>query len=89
MTSKLDDVCESMLRALEGRPMEYAELQRETNIGSYTTVKRHIKHLTEADLVIDKQKRKGQRKFHYVELTGKGKEYIDAHQVRSKSKGES
>lgn len=86
MSSKCDDVCESILNALCDRPMEYAELQRATNIGSYTTIKRHIKHILEKDFVEDQLKPKGQRNFHYVKLTEKGKEYIKSHQLASKIK---
>ncbi len=76
MTIKIDETCNSILKALIDGPQDFAGLQRKCQIGSYLTVKTHVNHLMNVRLVEDNPEKKGTREFHSVKLTDKGRRYI-------------
>jgi DNA-binding HxlR family transcriptional regulator len=76
MSSEIDDICKSLLKAAADSPKTYAELQRAVGAGSIRTVEEHVKHLVEKGLVADKKVRHGLRFIHQVSLTEKGVEVV-------------
>lgn len=73
MTSARDDICKKFINILRKEPKSYAGLQREARLGSFRTVKNHVKHLVEDGLAKDKRKRQGANYIREVSLTNKGR----------------
>jgi predicted transcriptional regulator len=82
---KPDDVCRDIIIALRSGGKDYAEIMRHADIGSYETVKDHIKHLENEELVRDKKEKKGRKTYHDVSLTKKGTDLVT--QLRGQERG--
>lgn len=75
MNSKLDGICTKILLTLINKDylLTYADIQREVGT-SYKTVRNHIGHLEEKELVSKKKRWKGQKYEYEISLTEIGKD---------------
>ena len=84
MTSEFDEVCSKILLALLKNMSNFAELQRSVGAGSVRTIKRHVKHLTDKELVKVNRERQGLRFYYNISLTPKGIEVASDLEGREK-----